>query len=134
MAVGQTIRQLRAASQAGTQRPVVVERAYWDYLAVIVGTNDIDQIIFDREVTAARDAPSLMLADPTAFAICLSRYEVSYVIVRDAELQNALESELALRPTQSVNDYVFYPVDLAELTRTPTDAPSACPWLDDLPK
>jgi 4-amino-4-deoxy-L-arabinose transferase-like glycosyltransferase len=125
LAVGLAIRRLRAQDPTLAGRPVLIELAYWQYLAIHTGANDIDQIMYDRVLdTTTRQTTSLLLTDLPAFRACLQTYRIGYVIVQAAELRAIIETQLQLQPTQVVNGYAFYPVSAGLL-----DEPAAavCP-------
>lgn len=54
LAVGEMIRQLRQANPEIADRPVMIELSYWEYLAIKVGANDIDTIMYDRDLDYRR--------------------------------------------------------------------------------
>lgn len=109
LAVGQTIRELRQNNPDLHQNPVVIELSYWQYLAIHVGANDLDNIIYDRSLDIqSRKTQSLLLLDPQQFAFCLIFYDVSYVVMKDPLLRTMIEDRLGLRPIKEVNGYTFY--------------------------
>lgn len=128
LAVGMAIRELREENPAISDQPVIIELAYWQYLAIHVGANDIQQIIYDRELDIAeRRSQSLLLTDEQSLRTCLQAYKVSYIIVKDAQLRDVLESQLQLQPTEEVNGYAFFPVNPDLLSEVPADQAANCP-------
>jgi hypothetical protein len=131
LAVGLAIRELRAQNPAIADRPVIIELAYWQYLAIVVGANDMEGVLYDRvKGTVAAQNQSLLLTDASLFQSCLGAYHASYVIVKDPPLREAVESKLKLQPAMEVNGYTFYPTDdnLSTLTESsPRDCPLSGP-------
>jgi hypothetical protein len=128
LAVGLALRELRAQSPAIAQRPVVIELAYWQYLAIIIGANDINRVIYDRELDIyARTAQSLLLTDETLFKSCLRVYDISYLVIKDPGLRATLEGQWHLQPIKEVNGYAFYFLEADFLQSLPAAAATPCP-------
>ena len=128
LAVGLTIRTLRAQDPALAQRPVMIELSYWQYLAIHVGANDMDRIVYDRILDIdLRKTQSLLLTNDRLFQACLKSYNISYVIVKDAQLRTVLEDTLQLHAANTVNGYGFYPVSEAYLKTVPNNQTLTCP-------
>lgn len=130
VAVGEMIKQLRQANPVIASRPVMIELSYWQYLAIKVGANDIDTILYDRDLNYRRDTPSLFMTNEQSFRQCLWLYDVSYLIVKDPVLQSAVEQTLGLSPVQAINGYLFYPTDQIVREGKPADVPCLLkvPW------
>jgi hypothetical protein len=127
--VGQRIRELRSEHPELSQRPVVIELSYWQYLAIHVGANDVASIVYDRVLDfERRQSLSLLVTDEQAFRDCLSLYRVSYVIVKSPELCAIVESSLGVSPLEEINSYVFYPVP-ERLLEANTTTQRACPLI-----
>jgi len=72
----------RFLRQAAGQAPILLERHYWEYLAVIAASGLPDAFVFDRPGTKRdRDAPS-MLADQRGLAAFLDEHEPGFLVVR----------------------------------------------------
>ena len=128
LTVGLEIRELRAQNPDIAARPIMIEVSYWQYLAIHVGANDMNTLVYDRELDVITRKPqSLLLTDPARFQTCLKFYNISYVIVQDAQLRAIVEEQLHLRPTKEINRYAFYPVSADLLRAAPTDPAPACP-------
>jgi hypothetical protein len=129
LAVGLAIRELRAQNPEITDRPVIIELSYWQYLAIIVGANDIKNIVYDRvKGTVSHQYQSLLITDERLFQSCMKSYNVSYIIVKERQLRDAIESKLQLRLIKEVNGYAFYPVSASSLMNVPIDwAITDCP-------
>ncbi|MCS6888689.1 MAG: hypothetical protein NZQ09_10805 [Chloroflexus sp.] len=125
LAVGEMIRQLRQANPEIADRPVMIELSYWEYLAIKVGANDIDTIMYDRDLDYRRHTPSLLMTNEQSFQRCLLLHDVSYLIVKDPVLQTAAEKTLGLSPMMMINGYVFYPTD--QLARESMSLGESCP-------
>nr|MBC8446001.1 glycosyltransferase family 39 protein [Chloroflexota bacterium] len=109
--VGRGIRLLRSEHSDLSQRPMLIELSYWQYLAIHVGANDISLLVYDRELDfERRQSSSLLLTDVDAFCSCLALYNISYIIVKSPELRDVVENDLAMRPSEEINNYVFYEV------------------------
>ena len=127
LAVGQKIRALRSDHSDISQRPVLIELSYWQYLAIHVGANDVSSIIYDRERDIGqRQAPSLLVTDIEAFRNCLSLYRLSYIVVKSPELRDIVESSLKISPSEEVNEYAFYQVP-ENLLKESATANNSCP-------
>jgi hypothetical protein len=119
--VGQRIRALRSEHPELSQRPVLIELSYWQYLAIHVGANDASSIIYDRELDLERrQSVSLLVTDVEAFRDCVSLYGFSYIIVKSPELRDRVESNLKMSSSEEVNSYVFYQVPESFLERSTT--------------
>jgi hypothetical protein len=120
--VGLAIKRLRAQNPAVADRPVIIELIFWQYIAIEVGASDLNGVVYDRiDDTTSRTKPSLILSDERLFQSCLKSYHVSYVIVKDHQLREAVESKLQYPPVKVVNDYAFYPVGEKYLAELPAD-------------
>ena len=74
-----TGRFLRASAR---HAPILLERHYWEYLAVMAASGLPDAFVFDRPGTKRdRQAPS-MLADPRGLASFIDEHEPGFVVVR----------------------------------------------------
>jgi hypothetical protein len=128
LAVGLVIRELRAQNPEISGQPVVIELSYWQYLAIHVGANDIDRIVYDRAWDiASRSSQPLLMTDESLFQSCLKLYDISYVVVKEPELRSVMESKLQLQPVNIVNGYAFYPVSAGSLADVPADPAVTCP-------
>ena len=115
--VGQRIRALRREYPSLSQRPMLIEGSYWQYLAIHVGANDISHLVYDRYLDFERSpSPSLLLSDIETVRSCLAFYNISHIIVKSPELVEVIENGLGILPSEEVNNYVFYqvPVSLME--------------------
>ena len=122
LAVGLAIKDLRTKNPALSDRPVMIELSYWQYLAIKVGANDIEGVVYDRVMVAgSRDTQSLLLTDDRLFQSCLLSYGISYLIVKDPQLRAASEDKLKLRLIKEVNGYAFYPIGADSLKDLPAD-------------
>lgn len=110
LAVGLAIREIRDINPEVADRPVIIELSYWQYLAVKVGANDIDHIMYDRVPDMSRKSQSLLLTDIELFQFCLKSYNVSYIIVKDPQLRTVVENQLKLQHEKEINSYAFYPI------------------------
>lgn len=109
--VGETIRLLRMEHPELSQRPVLIELSYWQYLAIHVGANDISLLVYDRELDfERRQTTSLLLSDLDVVRRCLALYDISYIVVRSPELKGVVEQNLGILPSEEVNHYYFYQV------------------------
>jgi len=129
LAVGLAIREQRTIDPEISDRPVIIELSYWQYLAIEVGANDIEGVVYDREIdTESRKSQSLLLTDDRLFQSCLKSYNVSYIIIRERNLRDVVENKLQLRSIKEVNGYAFYPIRADSLTDAPADwAERECP-------
>jgi hypothetical protein len=111
LAVGQRIRALRSEHPEISQRPMLIELSYWQYLAIHVGANDISLIVYDRDLDfERRQSLSLLVTDIEAFRDCLTLCRFSYIVVKSPELRNIIENNLEILPSEEINSYVFYQV------------------------
>lgn len=111
LAVGLAIRELRSQNPDISDRPVMIELTYWQYLEIKVGANDIEGVVYDRELdTVSRKSQSLLLTDERLFQSCLKSYDIIYIIVKERQLRDLIENILQLRLIKEVNGYAFYPV------------------------
>jgi hypothetical protein len=109
--VGENIRAIRREQPDAGLARVLVERQYWQYLAIQVGANDVSAIVYDRPLDLERrEAPSLFLMNPPALPGCLASLRIYYIIARTAEVRQVIERDLGLQPRETVNGYAFYPV------------------------
>jgi hypothetical protein len=128
LAVGLAIREMREGTPEISDRPVLIELSYWQYLAIHTGANDIDRIVYDRVLDpGSRASQSLLLTDEELFQSCLRLYNVSTIVVKDPRLRSVVESGLQLQPAQEVNGYAFYPIDTGALNDVPADQAPTCP-------
>ena len=124
--VGQKIRYLRESNPTISQRPVMVELSYWEYLAIQVGANDINEVIYDRPIDLQNHQnESWISTDFEAFLGCLATNNVSYVIVKSPSLKQIIEQRFEYPSSTSVNDYAFFPV--LESTIEDYRGPGVCP-------
>ncbi len=111
VAVGRHIRALRAADVRLGSRPVLIELAYWQYLAIHVGANDLEGILYDRPLDFERRAStSMLLAPPDVVRACLAARDISMLVLESEALRAVAEIQLGLTPAQTVNGYTFYPL------------------------
>ncbi len=111
LAVGSYLKDLRLTQPASENLPALIEVSYWQYLAIQVGANDVDSILFDRKMGAQyRQAPSEIDANPQALKDCIAHFQIAYIIVKSASLTSFLQDRLGLSPGQKVNGYTFYAV------------------------
>lgn len=109
--VGKRIMVLREEHPELSQRPVLIELSYWQYLAMHTGANDISLLVYDRELDfERRQTTSLLLSDLDAVRRCLALYDISYIVVRAPELKGVVEQNLGILPSEEVNHYYFYQV------------------------
>lgn len=107
--VGQRIKTLRLEYPELSQRPVLIELVYWQYLSIHIGANDISHIIYDRELDIERrQSTSLLLTNIDAFRDCMASHEFSYIILKSPDLRAVVERNLKLSPSEEINDYAFY--------------------------
>lgn len=111
LAVGFALQDLRSRDPVIAERPVIVERSYWQYLAIQVGANDIDHIIFDRKLDYSQSTPSLLLSDFDQFVFCLDYYHPGYLLLKSPELKQIAENKLHLSSVKEINGYTFYPIN-----------------------
>lgn len=124
--VGQKIRNLRKSNPMISQRPVMVELSYWEYLAIQVGANDINEVLYDRPIDLQNhQSESWISTDFEAFLGCIATANVSYVIVKSPSLKQILEQRFGYHSSASVNDYAFFPV--LESTIKDYQGPGVCP-------
>ena len=109
LSVGQHIRELRSANPSIAHQPILLELSYWEYLAVHIGANDINGIIYDRALDLEkRESISFLETDSSAIESCLAQHQISYIVVKSPALRNLVEKELRIEPEGIVNDYAFY--------------------------
>jgi len=109
--VGQRIKILREEHPEISQRPVLIELSYWQYLAMHVGANDVSLLVYDRELDIEhRQTSSLFLSDLDTVRRCLALYNISHIVVRSPELKGVIEQNLGILPSGEVNQYYFYQV------------------------
>ena len=129
VAVGLKIKELREKNPELARQPVLIELSYWQYLAIQIGANDVKDILYDREPDmATRKSQSLLLSDLDAFKACISEYDISYIVVKQPELQNIVESKLHLQPSKIVNNYSFYSV-APDMWKDTIETHAICPLL-----
>lgn len=109
LAVGQQLRALRSSSSAQEPVPAIIEVSYWEYLAIHVGANDLDTLMYDRKLDInQRDAPSLIMENSDLVYACAGQYGVEFLLVKDKMLKNLIKSKFLLQPESRVNMYNFY--------------------------
>jgi hypothetical protein len=108
--VGQRIRALRKENPNLSWRPMLIEVSYWDYVAIHVGANDISLLMYDRQLDIRQESPSLLLSDVGAVRKCLALYNISYIVVKSPELDETIQTDLGIPPSEEVNVYAFYHV------------------------
>ena len=118
--VGQTIRAIRKTRPEISQKPVMIELIYWEYVAIQVGANDVNGVLYDRDLDLEhRQSASWILSDLEALRSCLASAQVSFVILKSPALQHTVEEEIGLVSSDIVNGYTFYPVPEAIITASP---------------
>ena len=128
IAVGKTILKLRAGAPALTDRFVVIELSYWQYLAIHMGANDTTHILYDRELDLKdRNSLSLVATNWAAFDTCLAKYQVGFLVFKDPALRKIVEDQLKILPEKEVNGYAFY--DLTRIQLPSIGQGPACPLL-----
>lgn len=126
LAVGQRLRTLRAADPSNVGRGAMIELVYWDYLAIHVGANDLNQIVYDRPLDLERrGGRSILQDDIPGFQDCLAEYQIGYVIVRSPELRRLAEEVVGGAVLDEVSGYAFYAVPNSLIDRTVE--PGTCP-------
>jgi hypothetical protein len=130
LVVGQRIGALRQGSADVSGRPVLIEVAYWQYLAIHVGANDMSSLVYDRPVELEnRDSPSqLELLDTETLRHCLAVYDISYVVVASGRLREIAEGRLGLVASEQVSGFAFYPVPTS-MAQEDRPGQSPCPGL-----
>lgn len=109
--VGLKIRHLRKQSSELNNRPVVIELSYWQYLAIQVGANDINGILYDRVLDYEhRQTQSLISSDSEAFLGCIAQYKIGYLVIKSPELIEIVERKFRLSPLETINEYAFYEI------------------------
>lgn len=109
--VGLKIRHLRKQSGELDNRPVMIELSYWQYLAVQIGANDINGILYDRVLDYEhRQTQSLISSDPEAFWGCIAQYQIGYLVIKSPELIETVERKFHLSPSETINKYAFYKI------------------------
>jgi hypothetical protein len=124
LSLGRRVRAMRAADAALAPRPVMMELRYWQYLAAHVGANDLDRLMYDRELDPQRrTTASILRTDPVAARACLAGHDVAVVAVWSEDLVDATARLLDRPPAEEVAGYrlFFVPDDL------PAAAPADCP-------
>ena len=123
LAVGQALQNLRVKNAGSRPQPALIEVSYWGYLAIHIGSNDIDHIFYDRPVDYSANPPSsLLLADPTGLNPCITRYDIAYIIMKSPDLIQIIEDQLHLSPLETVNGYAIFQVP----DDFPEEAGAAC--------
>lgn len=118
LAVGLRLRALREQNPAYAGRPALLEVHYWEYLAVLVGADDITTIAYDRQPDIERrSTPSLFRETTSRVQDCLTSNGVGYLVVKSAHARRLAEQTLQLIPTDQVNGYVFYQVPEESFSR-----------------
>lgn len=112
LAVGLAIRELREKTPESVDRPVMIELTYWQYLAIHIGANDINNILYDRTLDLeTRNSQSLFLTEKSQIMACLKSKNISTIVVKDEQLRSVIENEWMAKPEKEVNGFAFYPVD-----------------------
>ncbi|MSP12513.1 MAG: phospholipid carrier-dependent glycosyltransferase [Chloroflexi bacterium] len=124
--VGQRIQDLRREDPNVAQQPVLLERIYWQFLAINIGTNDVSTLLYDRpQELPAPTAKSVFLADKHPLVDCVSQYHFSFIVVKSPDLRQAVEDKLGLAPVGETAGYTFYKVP-ARQTNMDGIPPEAC--------
>jgi hypothetical protein len=109
LAIGNKIQKIRSDESGDTEKPVIIELSYWEYLAIHVGSNDITSIYYDREPDfKLRSSQSLLFTDLEAFQACMVTYKPSYIILKTQKLKDIIKEEFQAQPSFSINDYDFF--------------------------
>lgn len=123
--VGKQIQELRRAHPELSDRPVLVELGYWDYVGVHVGANDLMQIHYDRILDIYKRPGTLIdPQQPEQIRSCLLEGGYSYMVVKDKALRDSAES-LGLQAEAEVSGYGFYSLVPAFLDQ-PVDKLQPC--------
>jgi len=125
LAVGRAIRDLRAIDHVTPPRTAMIELAYWSYLAVHVGADDVDSIVYDREIDLAqRRSSSLIRVNWPALRACISQWDVGYIAARTPELRAILERHFGSATAVKVGDWEIFRM---APNVGPSDAGVPCP-------
>jgi hypothetical protein len=126
--IGQRLHELRAADGREPPRPAVIELTYWTYLAIHVGANDVDRILYDRAIDLQhRQTRSLIYWDWPALRACLRQYDVGYIAVRTPELSAVLHKRLGVESGVTVGEWEILTVPSPEGGEAASPASAACP-------
>jgi hypothetical protein len=111
--VGRQIRALRLQNPSLAAKSVLIELNYYQYLAIHVGASDISGLVYDRalDYNKLNDSSSLIQASPSILPTCIQFYDMSYIVVRSAELRQLVQSYLKAGPTAEYDGYAIYRVD-----------------------
>jgi hypothetical protein len=109
--VGLQLKDLRQNNHLSSQKPVIIELEYWQYLAIQVGLNDITTVLYDRPLDIAhRNSVSLITSNPELLQTCINYYDVAYIAVRSPDLKAAIEKEFSFPIASNINGYNIYNV------------------------
>lgn len=106
--VGEMIKQIRG-NQEGIFHRVIVQRVFWEYLAIQTGGSDDGFIVFDSPLDIEkRTTTSLISIDQQAFVSCVLEFDVKWIVLKDPYLVNIVSQNYNLEPIKTVNDYQFF--------------------------
>jgi hypothetical protein len=89
----------------------MIELRYWDYLAIHIGANDLDHVIYDRVYDHVyKKTTSIFAGSPQLARDCLSAYNIHFLVAYDPAVRHAIEDLLHSPPFDQVNGYSFYRV------------------------
>ena len=110
--VGQQIASLRrAAASTDAEQPILLEMVYWEYLAVKVSANDIQNIYLDRVPDYLRKSTdSFLRSDFQGTMKCAAERKIHWFVLKSPELQEILEQELSIQAQDSLDGYRFYQI------------------------
>lgn len=126
MRVGQTLRRLWVTipdQNANT----LIELNHFQYLAMHVGANSLDRLIYDRPLDwhALNETPTALT--PAVLRACDRKYQFGYVVMRDPRLRRMVETTLPVRLTDEINGYAIYALDRSARSHQQEDANGSCP-------
>ncbi len=127
--VGHYIRTLREAQPEELTRPVLIELSHYQYLAMHVGANDLEGLIYDRPLDLERlnGTPSTLSGNADLLRRCIASYQPSYIVVRSADLRELVQATLQTQPLVEINGYLIFPV--AHTSSQPASTEGNCPLL-----
>lgn len=125
LAVGRRLVEVQRNLGAPSEARILVERIYWEYVAIQVGANDVSGLVFDRPVEDTRSSPSWLLLDTPVVQQCLQALHIKVIVVKSAELQAIVTQDLGATVMEEINGYQLYA--LPPLAQAAGATEAACP-------
>jgi hypothetical protein len=106
----------------------MIELTYWAYLAIHVGANDVDRILYDRPIDLEhRASESLIFWDWPAVQACIARDDIAYFAARTPELRLMLHRRLGTDDGIMVGRWEIMPVPPRVRDEAKSAEGAACP-------